>query len=259
MSLKPFLPLLLLTLALAACAPVELPTDAPQAEPTGVLGEPQPAHIDNVDVEIGVGSPIPVHAVIGGTLPSPCDQIAQVLQSRSGTDLAITILTTTSTDETCLQDPIPFTMRVPLNMIGFGPGDYTVDVNGMRAPLAWTYGDPAPVVMATEGAPGMKEAHIDNVDVVVGLGSPLPVHLVVSGTLPNSCARLGEVALRRIGTTGQGFDLDLVSHTYVGDNCIADAMPFQLEFPLNVVGLPDGPARVTINGVTTTVDWQTPQ
>ena len=259
MSLKPHLLLLVLTLALTACAPVDLPADAPTAEPTGVLGEPQPAHIDNVDVEIGVGSPIPVHAIIGGTLPGPCDQIAQVQQSRAGTDLQITILTTTSTDESCLQDPIPFTLRVPLNMIGFGPGDYTVDVNGLRAPLAWTYGDPAPVVMATEGAPGMKEAHIDNVDVAVGLGSPLPVHLVVSGTLPNSCARLGEVALRRIGTTGQGFDLDLVSYTYASDNCIADTMPFQLEFPLNVVSLPDGPATVNVNGVETTVDWQNAQ
>lgn len=253
---KVTLSLAVLSLFLAACAPFEVPANAPTGQPQSANGEPRPAQIDTVAVEIGLGSPIPAHVMIGGTLPSPCDQVAQVLQTRVGAEFRFTVLTTTSAGETCPPDALPFTLRAPLNMVGVGAGEYTIDVNGVRAPLSWAFGDPAPVVAATEGAPTVAEASVDSVDVVIGNGSPLPVHLVVSGTLPNTCSRLGEVALRRIGTQGLGFDLDLVSYSYGGPDCIADTVPFRLEFPLNVVSLPDGPATVTVNGIEASVDWR---
>jgi len=93
---------------------------------------------------------------------------------------------------------------------------------------------------------------VAHVQVEVGVGSPIPVTIQVSGTWPGLCAQLATVEQQ------QGefwFDITLLAHPGVPD-CPPDFMglPFSLALPINVVELAAGSYIVTVNGITTTFD-----
>lgn len=121
---------LLLGVLLTACVPVSTSGGAstPRVEsvPAG-----QPAPVDSLTVEIGLGSPIPVQVVIDSTFPDPCAQLVAVQQSQAGGIFEIAVLTSAA-EETCASPagPLPFRFAIPLNAAGLGPGTYTVAVNG---------------------------------------------------------------------------------------------------------------------------------
>jgi len=90
--------LLTLTPALNACSPFvivsssgEQPTPVVETEPAVsdeipapvIEGTYQLVQVDDVTVEVGVGSPVPVHANIGAQLPDQCGQVEYVEQNRT--------------------------------------------------------------------------------------------------------------------------------------------------------------------------------
>lgn len=105
----------------------------------------------------------------------------------------------------------------------------------------------APTPVVSEYQP----VKVVSVEVRVGFGSPIPVHVLVSGDLPDSCAQLNISTLERDGNT---FTLQLNAESGAGENCIADSLPFTAEIPLNVVNLPQGTYQVDVNGVTAEFD-----
>ncbi len=141
-----------LSLALAACAAPTPATPAPStATPASPTAEPQQPtaatppvstrliEIADVQVQIGVGSPIPVEAVASGTWPDLCAQVAQVEQRLSGSGFDIQIAAGPA-DPTCPPDRLglPFRMAIPLNMAEMPLGPYTVVVNGVETNFDWT-------------------------------------------------------------------------------------------------------------------------
>ncbi len=152
----------LLTLVLAACAapaapntpePLAAPsqTATPQPmvpTPTVAEAATRPIQIADVQVQIGVGSPIPVEVVASGTWPDLCAQVAQVEQRLSGTRFEIVILANPA-DPGCPPDQVglPFRMAVPLNMTALPFGPYTVVVNGVETDFEWSAitSEPLPV------------------------------------------------------------------------------------------------------------------
>ncbi len=153
----------LLSLILAACA---APATPPTPEPVAVTPQPttpptqvpaptaeeaanRPIQITDAQVQIGVGSPIPVEVVASGTMPDLCAQVAQVEQRLSGTRIEIEILANPA-DPNCPPDPvgIPFRIAVPLNMVQMPLGAYTVVVNGVETSFEWT--GTSPVVIPVE-------------------------------------------------------------------------------------------------------------
>ncbi len=105
-----------LSLALAACAAPTPATPAPStATPASPTAEPQQPtaatppvstrliEIADVQVQIGVGSPIPVEAVASGTWPDLCAQVARVEQRLSGSGFDIQIAAG-PVDPTCPPD-----------------------------------------------------------------------------------------------------------------------------------------------------------
>lgn len=52
----------------------------------------------------------------------------------------------------------------------------------------------------TVSATGCQAVVVNHVAVEAGVGSPIPVHVIVSGNQPNACAQLGEVRLHEDGT-----------------------------------------------------------
>ena len=91
--------------------------------------------VDQVKVEVGIGSPLPVDIVASGTWPDLCSQIAEVQSEISDFQIDVTILT--STTSPCPPDRLglPFRLAIPLNSVEMPAGTYIVIVNGARTTL----------------------------------------------------------------------------------------------------------------------------
>jgi len=87
---------------------------------------------------------------------------------------------------------------------------------------------------------------VQNVSVEVGVGSPIPVDIVVSGEWPDLCAQLAQTTFRRDGSK---IDLSLLA-TPLDPGCPPDflGLPFRIAYPLNAVELPAGDYIITVNG-----------
>jgi hypothetical protein len=90
-----------------------------------------------VQIEIGVGSPIPVDAFISAELPDICAQLAEVKVAQNDFTFEITMNVTPGRREECRRDTLPFRMYVPLNMVSLPDGTYTVKVNGVSTTFQW--------------------------------------------------------------------------------------------------------------------------
>jgi hypothetical protein len=210
--------------------------------------------IDDVQVEVGVGSPIPVHVIVSGSLPDTCAQVEYSEIQQDASNFIIQLSTTRGNGEDCIHDSLPFRMSIPLNMIHQPAGDYSADVNGTRANFRFESGS-STAPPHTADIPAIKaDIQVDSVNMEMGVGSPIPVKAIVSGNLPTACAQLGEVRLHRDGTA---FFVRLVANLPQNRDCAEDSIPFRLEIPLNIVNLPEGPYDVNVNGATASFDPRT--
>jgi len=50
--------------------------------------------VDNVEVEVGVGSPIPVHVIVSGNLPDVCSQVEYTEIKQDGSNFIISLFAT---------------------------------------------------------------------------------------------------------------------------------------------------------------------
>lgn len=246
-------PLLLIAfifiLILNACSPFTIVSSvgeqpAPEIETATVVGY-QLVEVTHVEAEVGVGSPIPVQVTVSGNLPDTCAQIELVQQRLEGSTFHITLSTIPSSAEGCVQDSLPFRMMIPLNVVNVPAGSYSVEVNGSRADFTLETGNTTSSLPSADSVITKDDVQVDHVQVEVGVGSPIPVHAIVSLSLPSTCAQIGEIRLHREGNT---FYVRLIADIAERPDCIADSIPFRLEIPLNIVNLPQGEYVVNVNG-----------
>ena len=131
--------MLLFILILNACSPFTIASSSgqqprPVAEMTPPAGY-QAIAVDKVEVEVGVGSPIPVEVVAIGTWPDLCAQIAEVQSEVNGFEIDVIVLA--STVSSCPLDHLglPFRYAFPLNVVEMKPGTYTITINGASTTL----------------------------------------------------------------------------------------------------------------------------
>jgi hypothetical protein len=128
---------LIVTLILNACSPFSITSSSGQ-QPTPVI-ESEPAigyqvvQVDQVQVEVGVGSPIPVQVIVSGTLPDRCAQIELMQLQQDGANFKVTLSAVPSKVEGCVQDALPFRINIPLNIVNLPSGPYEINVNGVTA------------------------------------------------------------------------------------------------------------------------------
>jgi Tol biopolymer transport system component len=265
----------LATLLLAACATpgaVETPASvaetpegtAPPTEasvPTEVMPETRPIEIAAAQVQIEVGSPIPVDVVVSGTWPDLCAQGAQVEQRLAGSRFEIDIHAMPLIAE-CRPDQLglPFRMAIPLNMTALPAGTYTVAVNGAETSFEWSNAGSTIQPAAENPAGELRPLAVESVVVEVGMGSPrqergepIPVDVVASGTWPDLCAQLAELSQQ---ITGERIEISL-SAPAANPSCPPDpvGVPFRIAIPLNMVEMPLGAYSVVVNGVETSFEW----
>lgn len=95
------------------------------------------------------------------------------------------------------------------------------------------------------------ELTIETAEVVVGVGSPIPVDVAITGRLPDTCTQIGSME-----QIVEGFDIHIAVKTFTPaiNDCIVDSIPFRTAMPLNTISLPAGEYTITVNdSVTTTL------
>jgi hypothetical protein len=256
--------LLSLFLLLNACSPFTTIVSSSGEQPTPVESYDsapagyQPITVDQVEVEVGVGSPIPVHVIVSGWMPDPCSQVEYTEIKQDGSNFIITLAATPDVGgpavDGCIKDPMYFKMGIPLNVVDLPAGSYSVTVNGSRADFKLDTANSTSSLRTVDMPFNKTDIQVDAVNVDIGRGSPLPIHAIVSANLPNACAQLGEVRVHRDETT---FLVRLVAYVPAQNDCNPDTLPTRIEVPLNIAYAPEGPYEVNVNGVTASFDQRT--
>jgi hypothetical protein len=104
-----------------------------------------------------------------------------------------------------------------------------------------------------EVVPANQLAPVDFLAVEFGVGSPIPVQVVIDASFPDPCAQLVTVQQSRAGSA-----FDIAVMTSPADEACASPMgslPFRFALPLNAAGLEPGTYTVTVNGKTTTFNY----
>ena len=243
-------------LLLNACSPFTIATSSGEQPTPVVATEPpstayRPVQVDQVEAEVGVGSPIPIFVNVTGTLPDTCAQIELMQHQHVGSNFKITLSTVPSSAEACVQDTLPFRISIPLNVTNIPAGEYSVEVNGLQTSFNLETGNTTSLLPTADSVITKDDIEVEAVNVEIGVGSPIPVHAIAEMNLPGTCAQLGEMRMHREGNT---FFVWLIADVSERADCIVDSIPFQLEIPLNIVNLPEGPYEVNINGTTASFD-----
>lgn len=113
---------------------------------------------------------------------------------------------------------------------------------------------PTPVEQTSEMPGELREMTVEGVTVDVGVGSPIPVDVVISGTWPGLCSQLAEVKQQE---GERSFDIRLFAKPDQ-PGCPPDhvGLPFRFAIPLNMVEKPAGTYAISVNGLKTTFDWK---
>jgi len=64
--------------------------------------------VDSVNIDFGVGSPIPTHAIVSGNLPNACAQLGEVRAHRDGTTFFVRLVAYIPAQTDCNPDTLPF-------------------------------------------------------------------------------------------------------------------------------------------------------
>ena len=265
MKTKFLLPLLLsLLVLLNVCSPFtsivrsEGEPSTPVEEVVTLDSNYQPITVEQVEVEVGVGSPIPVHVIVSGWMPDPCSQVEHTEIKQDGSNFMISLFATPDVGgpamDGCIKDPMYFTMSIPINVVDLPAGSYSVTVNGSRADFNLDTANSISSLWTADMPFNKADIKVDDVNVEIGRGSPLPVHAIVSANLPNTCAQLGEVRIHRNETA---FFVQLLAYIPAETDCNPDTLPIRIEVPLNIAFAPEGPYTVIVNGVTASFDHRT--
>ena len=227
------------------------PADTPVAPPADGL---RPIEVQDVQVEIGEGSPIPVNVMVSGTWPDLCAQLAQVEQRIAGSMIEIDLLATPPQAD-CPPDHLglPFRIAIPLNVVELPGGTYSFSVNGVETAIAWDF-MPESGGIAPDTQPGdLVPLSVAAVTVDVGVGSPIPVEVVASGDWPGLCSQLARVEQQ---ISGSRIEISLLAGPSHPD-CPPDnvGVPFRIAVPLNMVEMELGEYSVMVNGVESTFEW----
>jgi hypothetical protein len=99
----------------------------------------------------------------------------------------------------------------------------------------------------------LRPLTVEAVSIKVGVGSPIPVEIVTSGTWPDLCAQLARAEMR---IDGYKITVNLQASAEQA-GCPPDflGLPFRVAVPLNVVELPAGTYTVSAGGASTTFAW----
>ena len=135
---KALIPLVLVLAVLAAgCLHVNWlsgPSDGDEPTTTLPIAGRLPVYLDSVDFLMLESWPVQVHAVIRGTLPTPCHALAWDLgEPDADGRIVLSVFSTADLDAVCTQVLEPFEKSLPLG--SFTSGSFVLVINGVDYPF----------------------------------------------------------------------------------------------------------------------------
>lgn len=103
------------------------------------------------------------------------------------------------------------------------------------------------------GVAGARPVEVQAVSVEVGVGSPIPVDVVVAGQWPDACSQLVQ-----INQAIEGTDISIeILGAPAETDCPPDfvGLALRIAVPLNAAALEAGTYNVTVNGVSASFQW----
>jgi hypothetical protein len=137
-------------------------------------------------------------------------------------------------------------------MVEMPGGSYAVAVNGVETSFDWSGAGEAQAPRGAE-AGELQPVQIKDVRVAIGVGSPIPVDVLVSGAWPGLCSQVARIEQR---IEGREVEISLLASPDTPD-CPPDAvgLPFRIALPLNMVEMRLGAYTVWVNGVEAAFEW----
>ncbi|MCE7986909.1 MAG: hypothetical protein DYG89_37525 [Caldilinea sp. CFX5] len=103
------------------------------------------ATVASVVVSTTAVFPVQINALVRGSLPTACMEIAKIQQRQAGDQIWLTIATRSRLDRRlCAAELTPFAETVALDLTGLAAGQYTVVVQGVQASFTLTADNLAP-------------------------------------------------------------------------------------------------------------------
>ena len=93
--------------------------------------------------------------------------------------------------------------------------------------------------------PGIDNANVTEIDILILESFPVQVHVVAKGYLPNPCTQIDEIIKSR---EGNDFTVTIKTQTSPGP-CIQVIKPFEETISLDDYGLSAGTYNVNVNGI----------
>lgn len=87
--------------------------------------------VDDVSIDVGRGSPLPVHAVVSANLPKSCGQLGEIQMHRADKTFFVRLIGHLPAQSECNPDTLPLRLEMPLNLVNLPEGTYEVNVNGV--------------------------------------------------------------------------------------------------------------------------------
>jgi hypothetical protein len=107
--------------------------------------------------------------------------------------------------------------------------------------------EPNPTAVPAAGQPAT--VYVDEVRAMLLKSLPAQLRVGIRGHLPDGCTHLGEPVVRR---EGQTFHLQLSANRDAGAVCTQALVPFDIEVPVDIIGLAAGTYTVEAGGKTDT-------
>ncbi len=258
MSFRKLFPGLLVIFILAACQPTTTLQPTTTREPaadTSAATVELPAETAVLTTEVMTDTLTTTPEAMAGTSEVMTDTLTTTPEAMAGTSEVMTdTLTTTPEAMAGTSEAMTDTLTPTLEaMAGTAEATSAATTGTPKPAAAAGAGTPKPTEGTVMPAMGLREIPVKRVTIDVGVGSPIPVDVFVSGEWPDLCAQLAEI---RQTATKNAFEITLMA-SELDPNCRSDQvglLPFRIAIPLNVVELPEGTYTVTVNGVSTTLD-----
>lgn len=221
-------------------------------QPTAVVesntsaGGYQPVRIDELRVEVGVGSPIPVFAIVKGQLPDGCSQVEYMQQHQDGASFIFSLSSVAVASGACSTGPQAFEISLPINVTNLPAGTYLVEVNGSQTSFELKNNITGHELRTADMPISKDDIHVSEVRLELNGDQPSQAIAVVAMDLPGSCSQLGEMRLHRDGST---FYVQLLAYLPAEVDCGQDTLPFVMRVPLNTADQPEATYKVIVNGM----------
>jgi hypothetical protein len=210
-------------------------------------------------VEIGVGSLIPLEVIVSSEWPSTCAQLAETnIRYLDKQQIQVELLANSDASSCgATGEGLPFNIRIPLNPVELPAGKYSVTVNGVTTDFDWANSPSNLTGHYPDGvgpdSPGLVPIKVNEAHVEMGVGSPIPVDMVITGGWPSFCSQLVQV---KTDLNDRQFNIDLQASPDDA-TCPPDllGLSYPIRIPLNMSGLPADSYTVLVNGYQTSFDW----